>query len=135
MNHKKLSVFVIDVKNKNKNTGKKIIKDDLEVFYKIIGCKCIDTRQINGKYFDFIIDDEGALADTPILSAIASNNGIQFYGTVIVCGLADDDGDLTSLTDEDFDILKNHLKYRLEIGNYLNTGKVELLPILCDVNY
>ena len=84
-------------------------KDHLKQFYYYLNCDCIDIqeRYINGKIYDFIIDDEYMLngkAEPNKLIAVGIRNGEileVIYGSLIICGIANDKGEETSLNQED----------------------------------
>ena len=86
------------------------IEDKLEIFYDMLECEYIDiiSRKINDKYYDFIIDDEGLLNDKPVT---LFNENEVLVGSIIICGTADEDGNLTSLSEtESREIVKHFLK-------------------------
>ena len=77
--------------------------DDLETIYKMLNCSCIDiiTRDISKKPFDFVVDDEALMKDNNFLTAISKGRKEILWGNILICGIADENGDLTdvSLTD------------------------------------
>lgn len=80
------------------------IYDNLDVFYELLKCDVIDIvrRNIWGKTYCFIVDDEGLLKKDPILSGWCLNNFAgNLYGNLIIAGVEDDEGDLTSLSNAD----------------------------------
>lgn len=85
------------------------VLDDLDCFYETLDCDTIDivTRKIGGKCYDIICDDEALLKPCPVPSATGSH-GAMLFNKLLVCGQADDEGELTSLTDEDIEHLKAH---------------------------
>lgn len=80
------------------------IYDDLDVFYELLKCRAIDIvrRNICGKTYCFIVDDEGRLKKNPILSGwcLDTCHG-NLYGNLIITGVEDDEGALTSLSNAD----------------------------------
>lgn len=102
----------------------------LEDYYKLIGCRCIDivTRKIGRKVYDIICDDEGTFVDDPLISAIDDVGRVMLVGNLIVCGLADDEGELTSLSPEDI----RYIKKRVQT---LDTRRHEDLLMLTSCNY
>ena len=103
------------------------IKDDLKVFYDLIGCRTIDipTRQIGKHLYSIICDDEGLFDPEPKLSAFGEN-GQSLVGNLIIAGMPDDDGELTDLTDSQIaEIRKNTLTCIRENG-----GKIEIFYCL-----
>lgn len=96
--------------------GFKTIEDDLKSFYEEIGCRLIDitTRKINGKYYDIICDDEGLFCDDPIVTAVNGDGAPRLVGGLIICGGADDEGNLTSLEAEDVLRLTNAVQFTIQ---------------------
>lgn len=86
------------------------IKDDLETFYNLIGCRCIDIvqRRFNGVIFDIVLDDEGLLkadetGELPVSwwqekGYTPSYEGL--FGVLLLCH-SDDQGNLTDATIDD----------------------------------
>lgn len=110
MRESELKVFVADVKNDI--FEERIVKDDLKVYYQIIGCHNIDItpRRIGEKAFLVICDDEGLFDENNQVSmADPTDRDNIIVGNVIITGLADRDGDLTSLTDEDIDLIERNI--------------------------
>ena len=114
------------------------VLDDLDCFYETLDCDTIDivTRKIGGRVYDIICDDEALLKPFPCPSATGSN-GTMLYNKLLVCGQADDEGELTSLTDEDIANLKAHTQTSMCVVYTAHSGgkvKRELLR-LTDVEY
>ena len=100
-----------------KNISSKIIKDELQTFYDEIGCEYIDIpiRKVGGERYCFICDESGALVDNPIPTATCRYNPmVNIFGTCIIAGRADENGDLTSLSDEE---ISNIMAYTAVVGN------------------
>lgn len=102
----------------------------LEDYYKLIGCRCIDivTRKIGRKWFDIICDDEGLFSNDPLISAIDDMGNPMLVGNLIVCGLADDEGELTDLKPADVAYVKKRVQT-------LDTRKHADLLMLTSCNY
>ena len=81
----------------------KLIEDDYDMCRKLIKCNNMEMpqRQINGKYFTIICDEEGRLKDNPIISACSHKGEPMIVGNLIITGLPNEDGDLTGLSDDD----------------------------------
>lgn len=93
--------FLIDVKGND--TGLvEIGNDHLEQFYRLIGCRCIDitVRKIGGTPYNIVLDDEGLLVESPIVSAIDGNMRAALAGNLILFGIGAD-RDLASIGAED----------------------------------
>lgn len=79
----------------------------LKDYYRLIGCNTIDivSRGIKGKCYDIICDDEGTFKDDPRISAIDDMGRPMLVGNLIVCGAADEEGNLTDLTEDDINYI------------------------------
>lgn len=124
-----LDVIVFDVNERV--FGRKQIEDQLIVFYELIGCRAVDivTRSIGGKYYDIVCDDEGLFAESPVVSAVDDDGSVMFVGNLIICGMANDEGELTSLDDDDFYHIMEH------IGVALDRRKGKAYPVITEVGY
>ena len=91
--------------NVDKGTKPQIkhIEDNIDTFYKLINCDSVEMpqRQINGKYFTIICDEEGALKSNPIVSACSHKGDAMLVGNLIITGLPNEYGELTGLSDDD----------------------------------
>lgn len=87
------------------------IVDSLDVFYDMLDCGTIDivNRGFSNskKRFDIICDDEGLLKDDLYVSAVDTRGSAMLVGALLVVGQADDEGDLTSLSNSDIEFLKS----------------------------
>lgn len=103
-----MKALLLDTQEKQVKTVNPKVLDD---YYKLIGCRCIDivTRKIGRKTYDIIVDDEGALIDDPLISAIDDLGRVMLVGNLIICGLADDEGELTDLTANDIRYIKQRI--------------------------
>ena len=103
--------------NVEKGTKPKImnIEDDIDTFYKLINCDSIELpqREINGKYFTIICDEEGRLKDNPIVSACSHKGDPMIVGNLIITGLPDIKGNLTGLSDNDVLLIMEKFKKTL----------------------
>ena len=111
-----------------------IFIDTLDNLYKLLECSTIDiqVRYINGKPYDFIFDDEyllnGKSQEPRNAIAIGTRKGeileVIFY-SLLICGLADQEGKETALTDSDIQNISKSLRIasanngeELQIINY-----------------
>lgn len=78
------------------------VKDDIHEFYKLLDVECIDivSTTVNGIPVDIVCDDEALLKSDPVPHAVNSDGRACLFGKLLVVGIADSKGDLTSLTDE-----------------------------------
>lgn len=87
----------------------KVIKDDLEEFYRIIECGTIDIvqRKIGNEYYDIICDDEALFTKNPIPSVVESDGTPMIFGNIIIC--RNKGSELSSLKDEDIENIEKSL--------------------------
>lgn len=97
------------------------VEDQLEKYYDILNCRCIDivTRKIGDKYFDIICDDEALLKGDPILTAISRDKKSYLFGNLLIVN-SDNDGNLRSLSKDDIDTIYNDLLIVKENENINN---------------
>ena len=112
------------------NSARVVSPEGLDDYYKLIGCDCIDivTRKIGRKVYDIIVDDEGLLKDDPVISAIDNLGRVMLVGSLIICGLADEEGELTDLTPKDIEYIRKRIQT-------LNTRKHMGLRMLTQCEY
>lgn len=81
----------------------KFIENEIETFYSLINCRYVEIykRNINGKDFTIICDENGALKEKPIISAVSHKGYIMFFGNLIIAGIPNKEGNLTNLSDND----------------------------------
>lgn len=99
----------------------------LEDMYREIGCSTIDiaSRKVGGRWFDFIVDDEGLLKADPKVSAVYMNEAEgtcepAFVGTLIVCS-HDDKGNTIDISLSDHMILVDRI--RILVAKNIETGE------------
>ena len=122
-------------KSNNKlNIEDTIFIDTLDNLYKLLECSTIDiqVRYINGKPYDIIFDDEyminGKSQEPKNALAIGTRKGEILeilFGNILICGLADQEGKETALTDSDIQNISKSLRIasanngeELQIINY-----------------
>ena len=76
------------------------VEKDLDSYYKILNCRCIDIvrRGIGGKRFYIICDDEALLTSSPRVSAVGIDGEMMLAGNLFVVQ-TDGGDDLQSLTE------------------------------------
>ena len=98
-------------------------------FAEVIGCQYIDIvkRQIGGKLYSVIFDEDGFNADDPRISLLAPHNPVQnIFGTVVIAGTEDEHGELSDLSDEDVKRIINEMECtRMDMQ-----GKEMIAPII-----
>lgn len=102
-------LFLLDIIN---NEAKEIqIGSGIDDYYKYLQCDCFDiaNRELEGRRFDIFCDDEGLLKDSPTVSAINHEHEMILVGNLIFAN-HDSQGNTTSLTDDDIDIIKKHVR-------------------------
>lgn len=94
-----------------KDEVKVVEVNGLDDYYKLIECDTIDIayRSIGGKAFDIICDDEGLLKESRRVSAVKVTGEPALVGNLIVCGEADEEGEETSLTEADIELIKENI--------------------------
>ena len=123
----KKKMYLIDVKNNGTDV---VYADGLEDYYKLIDCRCIDivSRRIGDKVYDIICDDEGLFSENRRVSAVDSKRQPMLVGNLLIAGLADEEGHLTNLTDEDVEHIEKNLMFARTIDSTIYT-------ILTECNY
>lgn len=93
----------IFVDTKNKTASAITVDDELETYYKLLDCKWIEIapRKIGNSIVNIICDEEGLLKQDPLMSAVDGIGNGMLAGSLFITGLTDDEGDLTSLAEED----------------------------------
>lgn len=94
------------------------IPDELDEFYRILNCDCIDivSRRIGWrakKRFNIVCDDEGLFKDPQKISAIDNMGHPQLVGNLFIVGGTDPEGNLTGLSKAEADYI---LGYVLQMG-------------------
>ena len=107
MKKSKITVGIFD--GQTNNIRYELVDNDLQTWYKLINCDCIDITQFAG--YECICDDEGLLIDDPkptILRYDNEDNLISaIYGTVVICRSYNEE--LDTLTDDDIEWLNNNI--------------------------
>lgn len=77
--------------------------DNLDTLYTMLDCDVMDivTRNVKGKPFNLLVDDEGALKDANHIQGVSSDAKEVLLGNILIAGLADDDGNLTDVSAAD----------------------------------
>ncbi|MCM1189822.1 MAG: DUF3846 domain-containing protein [bacterium] len=129
---KKLLGVLVDVYNEKAQPLE--IEDELDSFYKILDCTCIDIvrRRIGGRFkkaFEIVCDDEGLFREPQKISAIDNLGQPQLVGNIFITGTVDVDGNLTSLT-------KYDVSYILSKVQKMSTRKfINGYPMLTQCEY
>ena len=97
-----MKMLMIDVENRKVEM---VEANTLADYYKLIGCRTIDIvhRTIGDDIeVEIVLDDEGALVESPKVSAISPEGTPTLYGNLLIAsGRVTDDGELTELTKEE----------------------------------
>ena len=85
-------------------------ENELENLYAALECSLIDIvcRVIGGKTYNIVCDDEGLLREAPVLTAATLKGEPVLFGNLLIAR-NDNEGNLTSLTDEDMRIVEHAL--------------------------
>lgn len=103
-----MKMLLLDVQN---NEVKVVEVNGLEDYYKYIGCSVIDIvrRQIGDITVEIVCDDEATFVEHPKVSAIDVIGEPCLCGNLLVAGGEVIDGNLTELTEEEIEYLKDFL--------------------------
>ena len=100
--------------NVNDNEAPEVldIPDDINTFYKLIQCTCIDIprRKIGEKFFNIICDDEGLFVESPKISAVNKYYQTQLVGNLIICSGEIDEENLTGLSEEEIQYVLKRIR-------------------------
>lgn len=101
--------------------------DDLDSFYKALGCDCFDIayRKVGGKYYDIFCDDEGLFKEDNPITAISSRCERMLVGNLIFAN-HNEYGETTSLSDEDIDNITENI-----VNAKTSSGK-QFMCVLCE---
>ena len=124
-----MKYLLLDVENREVKT---VEANDLDDYYKIIGCRCIDivSRSIGDIRVEIVLDDEGALLEHPKISAIDIDGTPMLYGNLLVAsGRVTDDGELTELTETEVEEIKDN------VAIITTSVYKEPYPALVEVDY
>lgn len=97
--------------NLNDNKTEVVEVNSLQDYYNLIGCNLIEivSRKIGRKRFDIVCDEEGTFVAEPKISAIDNLGAPMFVGNLIICGQADEEGELTDLSGRDINYIKQRI--------------------------
>ena len=104
-----MKFLFLDVKNRD---VKMVEANDLEDYYRLIGCRCIDivSRTIGDVRVEIVLDDEGAIIDKPKVSAIDIDGTPMLFGNLLIAsGRVTEDGELTELTRAEIDEIMDNV--------------------------
>ena len=103
-------------------------EDTLENIYSLLDVDCIDVavRKVGNHAYDFIVDDEGLLKGNTIPSFCDSEGNRQLVGNALIVN-SNEEGDFTSLTEEQIADLKNH------VGNIIVEDGI--IPVIVGADY
>ena len=124
-----MKMLLLDVKNRE---VKIVEANDLEDYYRLIGCRTIDiiSRTIGDVKVEIIIDDEGALVDNPKVSAIGIDGTPMLFGNLLVAsGRVTEDGELTELTRAEIDEIMDN------IATITTSVYKEPYPVFVEMDY
>lgn len=87
------------------------IADNLQAFYKRLGCRLIDIvqRKIGRRWFDVMCDDEGLFVEEPKISAIDNLGNMMFVGNLMFFR-HDKEGNLKGLSEEDLNYILDRIQ-------------------------
>ena len=101
----------------------KVIEDTLSNYYEILSCDNIDivTRKIKGFRVCFVIDDEYLLRNIPNQPPVAvfvGDGDEAIYGSLVITGKSDEEGKLSSLDDNQINIIEKSIHYFRDVAEH-----------------
>lgn len=101
--------LLLDIKN---NKTQVVEVEGLEQYYELLNCQLVDivNRRIGRKRFEIICDDEGTFKEDCKISAINNLGQPMLVGSLLICGKADMEGELTSLTDKEITYIQERIQ-------------------------
>ena len=125
-----MKMLMIDVENRK---VKLVEANGLKDYYKLIGCRTIDIvhRTIGDDIeVEIVIDDEGALVESPKVSAISPEGTPALYGNLLIAsGRVTEDGELTEFTEAEIDEIMGN------VATITTSVYKEPYPALVEVDY
>lgn len=123
-----IKAFLVDVNHKSARSVE--IEPSLDTYYELLECDCIDIaeRSVGGKIFDIIVDDEGLMRDTQVISAIDSRCKPMLVGNLLFVH-HDREGHTTGLSDSDCEHLLASVHHVRTISD------PDGHPCVCNVDY
>ena len=125
-----MKYLLLDVENRD---VKMVEANGLDDYYRFIGCRCIDIvhRTIGDDIeVEIVIDDEGALVESPKPSGIDVTSTPALYGNLLIAsGRVTDDGELTELTEAEIDEIMGN------VATITTSVYKEPYPALVEVDY
>ena len=105
----RITGYLIDVENNIATTV--TIDKNLDAYYNILNCDCIDivARNIGGTRYEIICDDKALLKDNPKISALDSNMNPALCGNLFVVKF-DGYDDVMSLDGNDVTFLNQFVR-------------------------
>lgn len=115
MKKSKIRVGIFD--GLSKNIRFEIVDNDLQTWYDIIDCRCIDIVEFAG--FDLICDDEALLygEHKPTVLRYDNEDNLisSIYGTVVICRNSDEELDSLTVSDIEW-LIDNIMILNLDIN-------------------
>ena len=124
-----MKYLLLDVENRE---VKLVEANNLDDYYRLIGCRTIDiiSRTIGDVRVEIVLDDEGALVESPKPSAISVDGTPVLFGNLLIAsGRVTDDGELTELSAGEFFELKNN------IATITTSVYKEPYPVFVEMDY
>ena len=110
----------------------KSVVDTLDTWYKELGCELIEIHNVDigGRRFEVICDEEARLKNERLwISGIPLGfpKAPCIVGTIAITGAADDEGDLTTLTEDDYELILRNVSTSLGIVE--NNKRVPIVSV------
>lgn len=93
------------------------VEPRLDEYYRLIGCRCVDfaVREISGRSYNIVLDDEGLLKPNRITAASLQSNAFgtqeRLAGNLLIFGVDEDDFEhgCRSLTDDELLLIRRRM--------------------------
>lgn len=109
------------------------ITDELATYYTLIDCDTIDmvVKKIGDRYYNVVCDDVALYDPDFIITMIDPDYKDDIIaGTIVITGLADADGNLTDLTDDDAKNISNHIHLCIQERSVEGITKRNMSPVI-----
>ena len=115
---KRYNVDEIEMAMKNIGFEVKEVEDTPQAFAAAMCCRYIDIvkRKIGRKNYNIICEDDGYGVNESLVSILNRRDQNQnVYGNIVIAGVEDKEGELTSLSDRDVESVVSKIGYTSEV--------------------
>ena len=111
------------------------VANDIHEWYKMLNCQMVEMpeRQIGGKYFTIICDEEGLLKSDPTIAAVNDRCEVMLVGNILIFNMDYEEGDIEDLTEDDIKHIQKYVQ-PMVVQNKI-TGMLKKQLMLTHVEY